>query len=230
LIYGNGGQYLPDYQITRMFGDYIIASKLMPDNKLKWGMLDKTGKEILPFIYDYEKLPYYKYTSGGYSFHIFKEGNKYGVINSKLDVIIPAKYLQLQFTSSSSLIVAFKDNKIGLYDTTGKIISPFIYAGIGEFSKGIASVSLNGKWGMMNLVCKLVIPAIYDEEFVFEGGMAVVKKNGKYGFINYKGRLVIPAIYDEASPFDYDNDWTEVTKNGKTFNINRLGVREEEGD
>ena len=57
------------------------------------------------------------------------------------------------------------------------------YNNIFDFSEGLASVELNGKWGFINKTGKEVIPLKYDDAYPFSEGLAKVKLNGKYGLI-----------------------------------------------
>lgn len=71
---------------------------------------------------------------------------------------------------------------------TGDVIKeviPFIYDYLWNFSEGLASVELNGKWGFIDKTGKEVIPFIYDSVWYFSEGLAAVELNGKWGYISY---------------------------------------------
>ena len=65
----------------------------------------------------------------------------------------------------------------------------------------------------------------YDEIYSFSNGMAKVRvgdeETGKYGYINDKGKTVVQPIYDAAE--DFHDGKAVVTKQGKTFLVNKTG-------
>jgi hypothetical protein len=80
-------------------------------------------------------------------------------------------------------------------------VIPFIYEETGNFSEGLVSVMLDGKWGFIDETGAEVIPFIYDAAFDFSEGLAAVKLDGRAGYIDKTGAEVIPFIYEGASDF-----------------------------
>lgn len=95
-----------------------------------------------------------------------------------------------------------------------------------NFSDGIASVQLNGKWGFINEKGIIIAEPKYDAidqtyAIAFKNGMAKVKLNNKWGFINTTGKEIIPTIYDSAKNFN--NDLAPVELNKKWGYIDKVG-------
>ena len=97
--------------------------------------------------------------------------------------------------------VHFTKNQYAFIDKTGKIVLPArsdYYAG--DFSEGLAKVSIADKIGFIDQTGKLVIPAQFVDAEPFSNGMSVVNIKGKYGFIDKTGKLVIQDKFDEVNP------------------------------
>jgi hypothetical protein len=94
-----------------------------------------------------------------------------------------------------------QDNKWGYLDKTGKLIIPFKFDGAGDFSEGLAAVSLKEKTGYIDKTGKFVIPPQSYAGHSFSEGLAIVvlgpfDQKGerllyKYGYINRSGNMVI---------------------------------------
>ena len=54
------------------------------------------------------------------------------------------------------------------------------YTGAGDFSEGLAPVSLNRKWGYVDKAGRNVIKPMFDEARGFIAGVALVKLEGKW--------------------------------------------------
>lgn len=164
---------------------------------VRWGFIDKTGKEVIPCQY--------RYTSSRF------KGDRYEVGPS---------------FSEGLAAVQDENGKWGYIDQTGKVVIPFQYTLAWNFSEGLAGVYLNGKWGFIDKTEKVVIPYQYDEARSFFEGLAMVRVGSaeiKYGFIDKTGKEVIPRQYNRARDFsegfaavrDENSKWGFIDKTGK---------------
>jgi hypothetical protein len=96
-----------------------------------------------------------------------------------------------------------------------------MYDYIDDFSEGLASVMLKGKWGHIDKIGKLVIPCKYGNSRAFKDGLARVCLNSKCGYIDKTGTQVIPCIYDDA--YDFEGGLAVVILNGKYGIIDKNG-------
>jgi hypothetical protein len=191
----------------------------------KIGYIDKTGKVVIPVIYDFESLGYY-FESAECFFH---DGftrvllnKKHGLIDKTGKIILPIIYDNIRFISNSDVLAGFELNKKGGYiDKTGKIIIPAIYDEIGRFHDGLAWVLLNKKYGLIDKTGKIILPIIYDMVHHFQDDLALVVLNKKYGLIDKNGKLVVPAIYDEINEFH--DGLARVELNEKSGIIDKTG-------
>jgi len=95
----------------------------------------------------------------------------------------------------------------GLVDKDGKVIHEPLYAGVDEFSEGLAAVTMDPtwshprKWGFVDRSGTFVIEPQFDRTGRFSEGLAAVHTEAGWGYIDRFGNLAIPPQYEAASPF-----------------------------
>ena len=152
----------------------------------KWGFVDETGKEVVPFIY--KKVGEFSEGLAG-----VKDRGNWGFIDKTGKMIIPATYAAVG-DFSEGLARVSSDWACGFIDKTGKMIIPAMYDYVGDFSDGLARVKYNGKWGFINRTGNTVISFEYKDARDFSKGLAQVKIKHKWGYIDKEGRKVIQHI------------------------------------
>lgn len=98
--------------------------------------------------------------------------------------------------------VLLKD-KIGMIDTSGKVIVPREYEELGAFREGFFPAKKKDKWGFIDSQMKLRVPYQYDYAWPYNNGLAKVKKDGQIGFLNLKGEEAVRIEYSEASESEF---------------------------
>ncbi len=179
----------------------------------KYGYVNKTGKEVIPFKYDYA----YSFSEG---LAAVKLNGKWRYIDKTGKEVIPLKYDNAD-SFSEGLAVVKLNGKWCYIDKTGKEVIPLKYDAAWHFSEGLARVELNGKFGFIDKTGKEVIPLTYHYVGHFNGGLVVARLNGKCGFIDKTGEDVIPLKYDSALPFQ--EGLARVSMNGKCGFIDKGG-------
>lgn len=188
------------------FNQAGLAIVGIKDNKvgeLKYGLIDKTGKEINKFEYTSIGDPFYTTDIEFYDGLIPAEKNKkWGYLNTKGELVIPNKYDSVSSFVNGKAIV-----KIGktyaFIDKTGKEILLNKYNTVKSIDDGMSLVVVNNKYGVIDINGKEIITPSFDfiEGFSIEG-LSLAKIEKKYGYINKKGNIVIPFKYDFAESFD----------------------------
>jgi hypothetical protein len=208
-----------DYRWVRPFSEGLAPVSKVISNKTKSGYIDKTGKEVIPAVYD--EVGYF---SEGMA-SVYKD-KKYAFIDKTGTMIIPFRYDSVvEFHAGVARVM--KDGKFGFVDKTGKEIVPCVYdyadermmGGFATVGKGISMT----KYGYVNKEGKEVVPLIYDGAWGgFNEGLALVQKNGKCGFVNTSGKVVIPLLYRGAGRFvdgityvENNNKYGVIDKTGK---------------
>lgn len=144
--------------------------------KNKWGFIDKTGKLVIPA----------KFEAYSTSVEVHDENSKY--FNNDSD------FNEITKSFNNGLIRVMLNQKWGIIDKFGNIISDFKYDIITKFSEGFAEVGIgefmeaNGtnKVGLIDKYGNEIVPCIYEEVGIFKEGMLRVKMNGKYGYLAIK--------------------------------------------
>ena len=173
------------------FSEGLVGAKLNG----KWGFIDKTGKEVIPFKYDYAE----EFING---LARVKLNGKYGFIDKTDKEVIPFKYDDAR-SFRNGLMAVKLNGKWGFIDKSGKEVISFKYDETdGIFNHGLTTVKLNGKYGYIDKSGKEITPLKYNQIDSFSEGLAVVEFKGKYGFIDKTGKEVIPLKYDWAWSFE----------------------------
>ena len=155
-----------------------------------------------------------------YQYFVFKENEKYGVINTKGETIVEAKYDDVKIPNpEKAVFICFEGENTKVLNNNGEeiytqyeniqplklknVLSDLMY------EKTTLEYSKDGKYGIISIDGKKITNAIYEDidTLQFKEGELLVKKNGKYGVINIKGATLVKAQYDgiEADRY-YEED------------------------
>lgn len=93
-----------------------------------------------------------------------------------------------------------KEGKVGVIDTAGNILLPFVYENLVLAHRQHLSfvAQQNGKIGLINLSGKVIIPFLYDELALINPTISIYKarKGKKIGLINTQSKVVYPFVLD----------------------------------
>lgn len=133
----NGQQYI-----------YIRAEKIV--NGVKYEiLLDKYGKIFPGFTWKYHSIGIFDECGLAY----YEVDGKYGFINIRGEVVIPASFDEPCYFHSGFACVAKRINgeyKFGAINTDGTLVIPYLYQSNFEFDNGIALVEKDGKVGLID--------------------------------------------------------------------------------
>lgn len=169
----------------------------------KYGLIDYSGKEILPTEYDsIEALEGVKN-----SIVITKE-EKLGLCNNKGDIIIEPQYKEIKSVGDdyrNGYVVVNSDNKYGLIDFTKQVILEEKY----EEVKTVVGTNLyvvkeEGKLKIINKDLETLVENKFDDVKQINGENLVFVKNKKYGIMNIAGQIRTKAEYDNIE-YIFDN-------------------------
>ena len=208
----------------KYYGGYWDRKQLMGhvnDAMYNYGLIDETGKEILPLKYKWIQIndKYLQTTTKdglcGLYYHDGRQiyDDKYG---ATLYPTIDNKFILLNMGGHIDSDNHTIGGKWGIGDTRGKVIIPakydyvhYVYHAQDAYYYAVSNDGhynsqweyTNGKkWGLYKDE-KLVIPCEYDSiEFSFHNHLHAIKKNGKWGFF-HDGKEIIPPEYDEVTLF-----------------------------
>jgi hypothetical protein len=143
----------------------------------KWGLIDKTGKTIVPFEYDSD----YR--------------------DSQISYVDEDNFHLMHFADDMAMVI--RDGKAGYVDKSGKEVIPCKYNFATDFSDGFAKVKNNkDKYGIIDKTGREIIPFGSEGEFrQFTNGFCAISRNGKWGFVDTTGKEVISCKYDVVYDF-----------------------------
>lgn len=152
------------------------------------------------------------------------KNDKWGLIGSKGQLIIPCAYDDLTFlenTDHQIVKLYVRKTRYGLIDTLGQLTINAIYDQIGSIREGRLAVMQNGKWGFANQEGELIIPCQYDDVRTFYEGLVAVRVGKNWGYIDRFGKTVIAAQYKTAG--DFSNGLAAVEAGSLLGYIDTLG-------
>ncbi len=155
------------------------------------GMIDKTGKEILPLKYQFivpveSPASPWNHPSG----YIVKYQDKFSYINDKAKATNAIDYDELiDPYSRFDVLVAIKDNRAVLLNLKGEVISA-PYDRLSIRNRTIIATQ-NQKHGYLNSNGQPITAIIYDNAWEFdEQGQALVELAGKQFYIDTQGNVL----------------------------------------
>jgi len=203
-----------DYSWDKIdFDDYYLDVLLLKDNQNKFGIIDETGKIIIPFEFE-ELRPF-----DGQETTIAKKNNYFGIIDFKNKELISFENDEIYSSKFSEIFVIKQNEKFGLFNKQGDKIMDFVFEDLqpcfyDENNKFI--VKSQGKYGIIDITGKEIIPTEFDEisNWVEYGPEAhFVSKNKKKGIYSRDGKQLIPPIYEELNYIT--NNFIIVSQNKK---------------
>ena len=114
---------------------------------LKYGFIDKTGKEVIPLKYD----EIYQFSEFLTDLAMVRVNGKYGFINKTGNEVIPAKYSNSKFIFSEGLAVVMVGNLYGYIDKSGKEVISCGFSFAENFRNGLARVKVDRDDGYIDV-------------------------------------------------------------------------------
>lgn len=192
----------------------------------KWGVIDKTGKEVIPIQYDRIEE-----TKNGLV--IVKNGKypdeKKGLFDKNGKSILPVEFYDIKILNGRIAANKVFVGPYALFDYSGKQVCDYkwsLYDIFPDITDGLLRVqelknNRLGKVGAIDMNGELKIPLTYDAMNEFSEGLSIVSLNNKYGCIDKAGKVVIPIQYDGMGSFS--EGWAPVYQNKKYGFINKAG-------
>lgn len=198
------------------------------------GLLDETGKVILPFEYNFissvsegiaavSKMVSEDWGQSGNTYYAYVDLNgkqltpfEYAYAGPMLDgAAVVNKWINSPDGSGAG-------QKYSLVNREGKEIIPFIYDWILDPTEGRYPAQQNGKWGFIDRTGTVTIPIQYEKAGKFSGGLAPVKLDGKWGYVDLEGVMKIAPEYENA--FEFSEGLAFVVKGGQGGFIDTAGT------
>ena len=180
------------------------------------------AKKILNKKYDYkiEEISEFKY-------YIYKDSNKYGVIDETGKIIIEANYEKIIIPNpSKEIFICYNENKTEVFNQNKeKLFSKYEMvepiklknvAGTLNYEKSVLKYKQDDKYGLIDFNGKEITKNIYEEIENLQPteGKFLVSKDGKCGIIDLRGNKLVDTKYDMCNSDEYYTDENGYTKSG----------------
>lgn len=158
-----------------------------------------------------------------FSYFTLYQNQKYGVIDTKGNIIVEAKYDKVAIPNPSKpVFICYYD-----YNSQEDSYSTKVYNEKNEeifsqyeqvlplmfqdstakvpYEKSVLKYKENGKYGIMDFEGKKITKAQYTsiESLLYKEGYLIVEENDKYGIINGKGKRIVKSQYDTITADGY---------------------------
>jgi TonB family protein len=168
---------------------------VMTDTAGKHGVVDSTGRIILPCKYDWVEIveP---------DLFLIEEGNKGGAVNQREDIVIPFVYTHLRYLGDH-YIEAKKQSLYSVISTKGHEILPFVYEHIYDYDNGRFAVKQDGKWGVVDSLGNIIVLFQNAKWMYFEKGMDIIVKlldDGSEELLDLKGNVLAKSDMSVSAP------------------------------
>ncbi|MBX2852407.1 MAG: WG repeat-containing protein [Phycisphaeraceae bacterium] len=168
----------------------------------KWGMIDKSRKQIIPMRFD----GVLRMQDG---FAAVEKDGKAGFVNRAGKLKVPLQYKRVRSFHDGYAAVQFQNDTWGYINKAGKVAwhdKSGNVKQLGDFHEGYAKVRgmVKGKlvWGYISKTFRFRIDPAYEDARDFHFGMAAVKTQGKWGFITEAGRWAVKPQFDAVDDYD----------------------------
>lgn len=202
------------YNLIEYINDSFIIA-LNSDGK--FGVVNIKNEEVLAFEYD----EIHKVSESSDYCRLGKN-NKFGLISiANGAIVIPVDYDSIYYVDKeyieNELVVAQKDDKMGIIDVNNKEVVPFIYERI-DLTGRCFEVYKYGLAGLLDNKGKEILPAeLIDIMEVADGFITarvyVENYDHKYAVYNFNGEEIVPPIYDYID-YDASEKYMIVNNNG----------------
>lgn len=210
--------------LGRLDNDAFVAY----DSTYRMALLDKEGRRITDFKYQYEVPKYigegYYRVKGKYRDSSMSKGSSMqllGLVDSTGRECLPTKYESIQLFDYN-LILAMRHRKYGLVDVNDSIVLPFEFDKIYGFYEGRTVVEQSKLFGVIDTKGKFVLPVNYKQVSCSKEGRYVLRDlNGMIGFIDLETGIASKFIYQNMGCFS--QSMVRAYRDGKWGFLNAKG-------
>lgn len=211
-----------------IFSNSLVPVAKLQGNDLKWGYVNRSGREVIPFRFTNAE-PFYNSVAfvqqDDTTWRLIGTNGKFkGNIRIMTDSVHPDRKMFGDFNNSEKRAWFIESGKYYFMKTNGsKAFGGEFFDYAESFSEGYALVKQGNDWFFINGNGKHKSP-IYREAKSFTEGLAAVQKSSGWTFVNTKFKEVTVGNYDAVTQFHDGYAWVRignainlVDKKGKTI-------------
>ena len=181
----------------------------------KYGLVDFSGKELLPIEYD--NIETLKNVENSI---LIGNGDLIGLCDTEGNIVIEPKYKKIEKIEDdykNGYIVVDENNKYGIIGFDKSVVLECNYEEIkGIYANNLYVVKQDGKYVIINNEGDIILGGDFDDVIDINETYIIVKKNGKEGIINISAEKQIDYKYDELI---YMNNEYYIAKNNNKYGI-----------
>jgi hypothetical protein len=174
---------------------FFSVGKTIYNNKYMYGFIDINDE--MHITYKYSDVHEFSCDLAG-----VKIGTKWGYINSKEELVIPAIYRQVRNFKNNLAVVYLSKNKWGLIDHNGNVILPTKFDYVSVHNDNLFGIKKDGVCGFINRDGEFINNKVYNDISYFQNGFASVMIKNKWGSIDLEGKQTIPPKYGTSFRFN----------------------------
>ena len=196
-LYSADGTELSPLQWTKI-GKRTDGLMIVEKDGLK-GVMNDRGEIVIPVEWTYIQEPRFERI-------VVARDGQYAMLDAMGEQIIPLTEclgMYVNFDGTVTLRQGTGEPEYdevysleGIFDLTGREITPCVWRSIRWFSEGLACVYDGSTFGFINWQGELVIPCQWESADDFTCGYAIVQQDGLYGVIDMTGALVVPCEWN----------------------------------
>lgn len=245
-VEGNDGEALADIDGNLLTGyiydnlyheyGYITARQLTVPGVNCYGVLDLTGKTVVPFEYNILKVrndwvvaialedatsSSYDYSnSDGDAFYNIKNVGIFHLPEGKLADLTRDQYLDHYVVNDCINIQDRTTSTITTYDATFTAQGTVKDTYRSDFAPArYTTFRENGQYGIKDRDGNIIMPASYQTVYDYSYGYFPVSTGDKEGLVDINGQLVVPAEYDDVKYM-----YNMPMENGSNYSYKALGT------
>lgn len=161
-------------------------------------MYNKNGGELISS----DKIKEIKILTPSSKGFLFRQDNKWGMMNWDGDIVINPQFEQMK--QDGSLFVVRNSGKYGWCDAKGHFVINPQYESVGAFNEGDLAAAKLGKddeYGYIDKEGKQIINPQFSIALPFENNLAIVQVGRDWGLINKEGRYITNPQFELILPF-----------------------------
>lgn len=220
-------------EMDKISNDYMRGIVIVEKDQKKGAYLPRTQQKIDT---DYNSI-----ICDGTLFIELKKNNLSGMVDYKLNQVLPLEYDDIQVMGMQSAFKIIKNKKQGWASAKGEILIPAIYDEIDDFNfllsdsegfKDLFKVKNNDLTGVINQSNKVILPINF--EYIFERNAFICgkTKDGKFGLYKKDGSVILKPEYNFIFESENgsskllfalkENSYSIINKEGKTIYDNSI--------
>ena len=191
-------------------GTFLASKRDTYSIRLKYGLINTKGKDIIPFDNDRLETTNNRLISR----KLVNGSPRTGLINLQGKIIIPFQYESIVVLNERRISVVNLDSKAALFNLNGEALTSFDYENIQPYRNDYISVTYYGRKGLIDIDGTLIIPPIY-KDFKLENGRASGLPFTQWDLFE-DGKFQRSYFYDELFELD---DYLMATNSGEMSSI-----------